>query len=133
MTSVGATTGTDPELAASLYSGGFSNVFTAPSFQASAVSAYISSLGSTYQGLYNASGRGFPDVSTQGTHFAMLFDGGLITEEGTSCSSPTFASVVALLNDELLGAGMNTLGWLNPWLYSNVDALNDITSGSNPG
>lgn len=63
----------------------------------------------------------------------MVFEGELITEEGTSCSSPTFASVVALLNDELLGAKMNTLGWLNPWLYSNSDALYDITSGSNPG
>lgn len=54
-------------------------------------------------------------------------------QSGTSCSTPTFASVIALLNDERLNAGKSKLGWLNPWLYSNADALNDITSGDNPG
>lgn len=97
------------------------------------MSAYISNLGSTYRGLYNTTSRGFPDVSAQGTDFAIFFNGTLRYEDGTSCASPTFASVIALLNDELLSAGKNRLGWLNPWLYSNADALNDITSGDNPG
>lgn len=52
---------------------------------------------------------------------------------GTSCSSPIFTSVVALLNDELLNAGKPVLGFLNPWLYANPGAFNDITSGWNPG
>ena len=97
------------------------------------MSTYIASLGNTYHGLYNASSRGYPDVSAQGTDFAIFFNGTLRYEDGTSCSSPTFASVIALLNDELLGAGKSRLGWLNPWLYSNEGALNDITSGDNPG
>ena len=133
MTSVGATTQYNPEVAASLSSGGFSNVFSTPSFQESAVSDYLSWLGDTYSGLYNAQGRGYPDVSTQGVDFAIVLNGEVEPVQGTSCSSPTFASVIALLNDELASAGKSRLGWLNPWLYANPDALNDITSGSNPG
>jgi subtilase family serine protease len=52
---------------------------------------------------------------------------------GTSCSSPIFASVVAMLNNELLNAGKPVLGFLNPWLYANPQAFNDITTGNNPG
>ena len=133
MTSVGATTGTNPETAAYFSSGGFSNVYATPSFQSADVEAYLSSIGSEYSGLYNASGRGFPDVSTQGEDFVIGYEGDFYTVDGTSCASPTFASVVALLNDALLSAGKSRLGWLNPWLYSNADALNDVTSGDNPG
>jgi len=133
VTSVGATTGTSPETAADFSSGGFSNVYSTPSFQSSAVSTFLSGLGTTYNGLYNASGRGFPDVSTQGENFLIGYEGDFDTVDGTSCASPTFASVVALLNDELLSAGKSRLGWLNPWLYENAGALNDVTSGDNPG
>jgi tripeptidyl-peptidase I len=48
---------------------------------------------------------------------------------GTSCSSPIFASVIALLNNELLNAGKPVLGFLNPWAYANPQAFNDITTG----
>ncbi|EPT01830.1 hypothetical protein FOMPIDRAFT_1119556 [Fomitopsis schrenkii] len=133
VTSVGATTGYDPEVAASLSSGGFSNVFSTPSFQTSAVSTYLSWLGDDYSGLFNAQGRGYPDVSAQGMDVAIVLNGEIEPVQGTSCASPIFASVIALLNDELVSAGQSRLGWLNPWLYSNPDALNEITSGSNPG
>ena len=53
--------------------------------------------------------------------------------DGTSCSSPIFTSVVALINEQLLNAGKPVLGFLNPWLYANPGAFNDITSGTNPG
>lgn len=56
------------------------------------------------------------------------------TAFSTSCASPIFASVVALLNDQLISAGKSPLGFLNPFLYSTgAYALNDITSGTNPG
>lgn len=56
------------------------------------------------------------------------------TVDGTSCSSPIFASVIALLNDRLIAAGKPTLGFLNPFLYSTgASALNDVTTGDNPG
>ena len=133
MTAVGATTGFNPETAASLSTGGFSNVFATPSFQAADVAAYLEILGDEYKGLYNASGRGFPDVSTQGENFVIGHDDTYVLVGGTSCSSPTFASIIALINDALLSAGKNRLGWLNPWLYANADAFNDVTGGSNPG
>lgn len=134
LTSVGATTGFSPEAAADFSSGGFSNIFGIPSFQESAVASYLSYLGTTDSGLYNASGRGFPDVSAQGVDFIIGYEGDFYTVDGTSCASPTFASVVALLNDRLIAAGKSTLGWLNPFLYSTgASALNDITSGDNPG
>ena len=135
MTSVGATTGISPETAADFSAGGFSNYFGIPSYQTSYVSTYLSALGSTNSGKYNASGRGYPDVSAQGQDFEVVVDGSVEAVSGTSCSSPTFASVVALLNDRLAAAGKSPLGFLNPFLYSDagVAALNDVTSGSNPG
>ena len=130
MTSVGATEGISPESAADYSSGGFSNYFGVPSYQTSAVSGYLSALGSTYKGKYNASGRGFPDVSAQGTNFEVVVDGSAEGVEGTSCASPTFASVISLLNDERISAGKPPLGFLNPFLYANPGAFNDITSGT---
>jgi len=52
------------------------------------------------------------------------------------CSQPTFASVVALLNDYRLSKGQTTLGFLNPLIYKKLcgsKGLYDITVGSNKG
>ncbi|KZT64349.1 subtilisin-like protein [Daedalea quercina L-15889] len=134
ITSVGGTTGTNPETAVSFSGGGFSNYWATPSYQANAVSGYLDYLGSTYSGLYNASGRGFPDVATQAQDFEIVTGGAAEPVSGTSCASPTFASIISLLNDELIAAGKSPLGFLNPWLYSTAaSALTDITSGDNPG
>lgn len=109
-------------------SGGFSNYFTAPSYQSSQVSSYIKSLGLTYTGLYNTSGRGFPDVSALGVNYTVVWEQGTIVGSGTSASAPTFASIVALLNDRLLAMGKKPLGFLNLLLYSAIgtSALTDI-------
>ncbi|KAJ6488739.1 peptidase S8/S53 domain-containing protein [Mycena sanguinolenta] len=135
VTSVGATQGTT-ETAASFSAGGFSNYFGIPSYQAADVAAYLSTLGAAkYAGQFNATGRGYPDVSFQGSNFEMAWDTELGTVDGTSCSSPAFASVMALLNDQLIAAGKLPLGFLNPFLYSDAGraALNDVASGDNPG
>ncbi|KAJ7726104.1 family S53 protease [Mycena metata] len=135
VTSVGATRNV-VEIAAFLSSGGFSNVFPAPSYQAADTAAYVAQLGSTYQGMYNASGRGFPDVSALGLDFQIRDHRfGWQTDSGTSASTPVFASVISLINDRLIEAGKSPLGFLNPFLYSAAGraALNDITDGSNPG
>ena len=132
VTIVGAT-GSVPEVGASLSAGGFSNYFAQASWQASAVAGYLKILGSTYAGKYNASGRAYPDVSAQGKAVAIYVDGSPTTVDGTSCSSPIFASVIGLLNDELISTGEGngtSLGFLNPWLYANPGAFNDITSGN---
>jgi len=135
LTSVGATTGIAPETAADFSAGGFSNYFGIPSYQASAVSTFLTSLGSTNRGKFNTSGRGYPDVSAQGIDVEIVWDAETGTVDGTSCASPIFASVIALLNDQLIAAGKPVLGFLNPFLYSaaGTAALNDITSGDNPG
>ena len=135
MTSVGATqlTSATAETAASFSSGGFSNYFGIPSYQASAVSSFLTTLGSTNSGKFNASGRGFPDVAAIGVDLEIIVGGQLGGVDGTSCSSPVFASVISLINDQLVAKGKSPLGFLNPFLYANPGAFKDITSGSNPG
>ena len=135
MTSVGATqlTSATAETAASFSSGGFSNYFGIPSYQASAVSSFLTTLGSTNSGKFNASGRGFPDVAAIGVDLEIIVGGQLGGVDGTSCSSPVFSSIVSLINDALIAEGKSPLGFLNPFLYANPSAFNDITSGDNPG
>jgi tripeptidyl-peptidase-1 len=132
VTAVGATTDV-PETAAFLSAGGFSNVFEAPSYQTDAIQTYFSSLGDEYAGLFNTSGRGYPDVAAYGMRIPVVNSTANILLGGTSASSPIFASVIALVNDRLLAAGNPPLGFLNPWLYQNPSALNDVPDGSNPG
>lgn len=134
MTSVGATQGISPEKAVDFSSGGFSNYFDIPDYQTKAVKGYLSALGSDNSGKFNATGRGFPDVAAQGVKYEVYVGGKVGGVSGTSAASPLFASVIALVNDRLVAAGKSPLGFLNPFLYSTgASALNDITSGSNPG
>lgn len=135
VTSVGAT-GADvdwaDEAAVPFSSGGFSNYFPRPAYQDAAVRGYLTLLGSNDTGLYNASGRGFPDISAFGVEYATIVDGAYQGATGTSCSTPMWASVIALLNDERLKAGKPVLGFLNPWLYAKAaGALTDIVKGNN--
>ncbi|KAK7031746.1 Tripeptidyl-peptidase sed3 [Favolaschia claudopus] len=136
VTSVGSTGGINQspgisEIGSTFSSGGFSNYFPIPAYQAKDVAAYlafIDSLGTIPEsGRFNRSGRGFPDVSAQGENFPIVLNGEFVTVEGTSCSSPTFASLVA--------AGKPILGFLNPFLYSPAGhaALNDVLFGDNLG
>jgi tripeptidyl-peptidase-1 len=124
--------GTSPEIASDFSSGGFSNVFggqlphigisklltpfsfflPVADYQADAVAGYLKALGSTNKGLFNASGRGYPDVSAQvcmssvpftnnpfscsvlqGENVQIVSGGKTSGVAGTSCSSPIFASV----------------------------------------
>ncbi|KAJ7779516.1 family S53 protease-like protein [Mycena maculata] len=48
--------------------------------------------------------------------------------------APTFAGIIALINDRLIAARKPVLGFLNPFLYSRASkAFTDITIGHNPG
>jgi len=119
VTSVGGTKEFQPEVAVTRFGSGagFSNYFAQPAYQASAVNQYIDNIGDLYAGLYNRTGRGYPDVAAQGDHDVYVF-----------------AAVIALVNDALIAAGRPTLGFLNPWLYSGAfAALTDITTGSSIG
>ncbi|KAJ3771982.1 family S53 protease [Lentinula raphanica] len=132
-TAVGSVTGINPEVASTFSGGGFSNYFSRPSYQDSVVSSYLSSIGSTNEGLYNSSGRAVPDVAAQGENIPIMVNGRQATEEGTSASSPIFASVISLVNDRLIAEGKPVLGFLNPFIYSNPQAFFDIIEGSTPG
>ncbi|KAJ7494890.1 hypothetical protein FB451DRAFT_1019723, partial [Mycena latifolia] len=47
----------------------------------------------------------------------------------TSTFAPTVATIIALINDRLLAAGMPVLGFLNPWIYTCAkNALTVITN-----
>merc|ERR1719178_356535 len=115
MTAVGATQGPESgekEIACSSSTGGgittgggFSGVFSRPSWQDSQVANYLKNgpdLPPT--SMFHSSGRGYPDV----------------------------AGMVTLINAKRIMAGKSTLGFLNPALYQlDSSAFHDITSGKN--
>jgi tripeptidyl-peptidase-1 len=123
ITSVGATK-LIPEIVATdsrngfVSGGGFSQYFERPKYQDAVVSAYVKSLGSQFDGLYNKSGRGYPDITAQGYHFSTIWNRSLHPLDGTSASTPTAAAVISLVNDALIAERKPPLGFLNPWLYS---------------
>jgi tripeptidyl-peptidase-1 len=107
VTTVGGTTQVNPEVAASLSGGGFSNYFPRPSYQVEAVSSYLQSIGSQYSGLFkcvfcfdncdlppltvtvlSTTGRGYPDISAQALNFQIVLNGTVVGINGTSCSTP---------------------------------------------
>jgi tripeptidyl-peptidase-1 len=148
VTTVGATMNFEPEESAyrasrnttagfrDLYSSGsgFSNYFARPSYQDKVVPAYVKSLNSTYEGLYNKTGRGYPDLAAQGLYFAYFWNGTEGTISGTSASCPLTAGIFSLVNDALLASGKPALGFLNPWLYKKgYKGLTDITKGFSRG
>ncbi|KAH9056340.1 subtilisin-like protein [Lactarius vividus] len=134
VTSVGGTTGYNPEVAASISGGGFSAYFPRPAYQNNAVPSFLQKLGDQYSGFYNPAGRGFPDIALQAMNYPMIFKNKHWILGGTSCSMPTTAGIISLLNDYRISNGKAPLGFLNPWLYGIcLGGLNDITSGSNPG
>lgn len=114
--------------------GGFSDTFAQPDWQATAVSSYLTNAGkdgllppSSY---YNSTGRAYPDVAALGGQtnpYCVAYKGGSFGGvAGTSASCPVVAGVFAQVNDVLLRNGQSSLGWLNPFIYSNGNCFNDI-------
>lgn len=126
--------------------GGFSNYFPIPSYQKSAVEKYFKKANLSYpyysefevnvnttKGIYNRIGRGYPDIAANGAEFRAYTAG--IDEHwyGSSLASPLFASVFNLINEERFAKGKGPIGFVNPTLYKNPGALNDIVNGTNVG
>ncbi|KKY15785.1 putative tripeptidyl-peptidase 1 precursor [Diplodia seriata] len=149
VTTVGATHEFEPEVVAyrpsytdatgrvhNAYSsgGGFSNYFARPAYQEEVVAKYIEGLEGEFDGLYNKSGRAYPDIAAQGQYFAYFWNGTEGVISGTSASTPLHAGILALVNDALLARGKPVLGFLNPWLYKRGRrAYTDVTAGSAVG
>jgi tripeptidyl-peptidase-1 len=133
-TSIGGTSGINPERAVGFSSGGFSDLWPRPWYQDKTVPAFLSSLGNKWDGLYNASGRGFPDIAAQGVDFRIVDTGQSRLISGTSASAPAVAGIIGLLNAQRLQSGQPTLGFLNPWLYeTGAETMTDITVGGSSG
>ena len=117
--------------------GGFSEYLTEgrPPWQASAVQSYLSKK-LPMPTHYNPYGRAYPDVAVIG-HNCPIWQGGLMAVDGTSCSSPTFSAIVALLNHHQLSRSppRPRVGLVAPLLYamysSDKTIFNDITEGNN--
>ncbi|KAH9035433.1 subtilisin-like protein [Lactarius hengduanensis] len=134
VTSVGGTTGYNPEVAASFSGGGFSLYFPRPPYQNEFVPSFLQNLGNQYYGFYNPGGRGVPDIALQAKDFRVILNTMATERDGTSCSTPTAAGIISLLNDYRISNGRAPLGFLNVLLYGRcLGGLIDITSGSNPG
>ncbi|KAH9054786.1 subtilisin-like protein [Lactarius vividus] len=88
LTAVGGTTGYDPEVAAPLSGGGFSDHYPRPVYQDVAVSAFLERQGTQYAGLYNPEGRGIPDIAAQAVMLPTVVKNDGIVVDGTSCSAP---------------------------------------------
>ncbi|EIN08407.1 subtilisin-like protein [Punctularia strigosozonata HHB-11173 SS5] len=147
VTGVGATqvnpgaTVNDPESACAqvIFSGGgFSNFFNMPSYQAEAVTSFLTNHPPPFTSAqFNNSGtsRGVPDLSANGANYVIGIDGDFELVFGTSASSPVVGSLITLINDARIAAGKGPVGFINPAIYSGdfQAAFNDITNGTNPG
>jgi len=142
VTAVGGTDGISaPEKVWPEGSGGFSNTFARPSYQVAAVQQYLETAKSSLpdSALWNQTGRAFPDVSAPANHVPICISIDNLPSEcgipvaGTSCAAPIFSGIISLINDVRLQNGKQPLGFLNPILYANAGALNDVSLGSNPG
>ena len=54
-------------------------------------------------------------------------------EAGTSLSSPIFASMITMINQERTLVGKGPVGFVNPVIYKHPEIFTDITRGGAPG
>lgn len=54
-----------------------------------------------------------------------------LTSFGTSYTSPTWASIMNRIVEERIRAGKGPVGFVNPVLYKNAEAMNDVIHGGN--
>ena len=116
--------------------GGFSRLFSQPSYQSAAVQSYLTSgTAMPPAAYYSASGRAIPDVSMYGSGFPIVLKGQLSFVGGTSLSAPAFAAVVSMMNEVSLQCRGTTVGFVNPLLYQMQQqapaAFHDIRLGNN--
>jgi len=118
--------------------GGFSVFFDRQSWQDAAVEQYFATASHLPDSSkYNANGRAYPDISAQAVSFIICVDSEYWSVSGTSCSCPSVAGMISLINDIRLQNGKSRLGWLVPSLYALLNDesyyFNDVVQGYNLG
>jgi len=116
--------------------GGFSDVTPTPAFQQAAVAAYLANGTGVPKGsLFNAGGRGYPDISALAHAYLVKLNGNNGLVDGTSAATPVIAGLVGRINAHRAAKGRPAVGFLNPLLYkiaaSYPRAFNDVTEGDN--
>jgi kumamolisin len=104
--------------------GGISTFFPLPPYQ-EGLSATL-----TAGGTEQLTNRGVPDVAgdaDENTGYEVRVDGTDTVIGGTSAVAPLWAGLIARLNQ----ASGTPVGYVNPILYKNPSAFNDITQGNN--
>uniref|UniRef100_A0A8C4Q9C0 Tripeptidyl-peptidase 1 n=1 Tax=Eptatretus burgeri TaxID=7764 RepID=A0A8C4Q9C0_EPTBU len=144
VTTVGGTTFSNPfkvteEVSDYISGGGFSNVFAQPQYQEEAVKKYLASGSLPPASYYNSRGRAYPDVAALSSNYWVVANLLPIPwVSGTSASTPVFAGILSLVNDNRFQLGLPSLGFINPLLYrlpslGHDRALFDVTSGCHLG
>jgi tripeptidyl-peptidase-1 len=119
--------------------GGFTHWNPMPLWQASVVESYLNSgINLPNAKYFNSQTRAYPDVSAVGhnciIHLMMGSRGVWGHADGTSCSAPVFAGIIAQLNAYQKQRGYFPLGYVNPLMYLMYDydpsTFNDITMGT---
>jgi tripeptidyl-peptidase I len=77
--------------------------------------------------------RGYPDLSANGQDILIIFDEAWMNVDGTSASTPIVGGLISLINEQRKNVGKSTVGFINPVLYANPSALNDVVTGTNAG
>ena len=77
---------------------------TRPKWQKKEVEKYLKSNAKRPEN-FQSNGRGYPDVSAIGHNCPVVVNGVPMNVDGTSCSSPVFASIISLLNDYQIANG----------------------------
>merc|ERR1719482_1670735 len=74
-----------------------------------------------------------PPLVDKKTPYCVAAHGRFAAVAGTSASCPVVAGIFALLNGLRASKGQRPLGFLNPFIYQNPHAFQDVTSGKNTG
>ena len=99
--------------------GGFSNVSARPFYQDHVVPDYLADKSASKPfGLFNTSGRGYPDLAANGHNYYVVANGAPMAVDGTSASGPTIGAIIARLNALRYAHGQPQLGFANPALYT---------------
>eukprot|EP01090_Pellita_catalonica_P004224 TRINITY_DN14062_c0_g1_i1.p1 TRINITY_DN14062_c0_g1~~TRINITY_DN14062_c0_g1_i1.p1 ORF type:complete len:593 (-),score=124.65 TRINITY_DN14062_c0_g1_i1:31-1809(-) len=115
--------------------GGFAYYSPRPKWQETQVEAYLKTAKLPPTKFFHEKNRGFPDIAGLGHNYLIRLGGSWQIVDGTSCSTPVWAGMVALINDARLNAGKAAVGFIAPMLYDifakDPSVFNSLPTGNN--